>query len=412
MKKIKILFVLGFLLLSGSSLLRAQSLDDYLTQAGQQNAGLKALFNDYMAALEKVPQAKSLPDPVMAFGYFLSPVETRVGAQEFRISASQMLPWFGELKAREQASIYMAKAKYEAFISARDKLYLDVKKLYFQLFYLEESIRTTDENIVLVKSMKDLATIKFESGKAGMVDVLRADMEINKLEDRLAFYEDSRLPLKAAFRQMLNDSTLNLIWPDTLNAANWLLEKDALRDSISVSNPQLKSLGEQQKAWHYQHEAAIKSGYPSINLGLDYINIGLRSDLNPVGNGRDAFMPKIGFTLPIYRNKYRAMQQETLLMQESLAQQTIEVANRLNTELELADRDLIDAERRIVLYNEQLSIAQQALHILISAYTSAGSDFEEVLRMDRMLLDYDLQLAKAIVDQNTAVAQLTYLIQH
>jgi len=399
------------LLISGASI-TAQSLDDYLIQAGQQNAGLKALFNDYMAALEKVPQAKSLPDPVMAFGYFLSPVETRIGPQEFRISASQMFPWFGELKAREQAAAYMAKAKYEAFIDARNKLYFDVKKLYYQLFYLEESIRTTDENIVLVRSMQDLARIKFESGKAPMVDVLRADLEINKLNERLAFFEDTRKPLEAAFKEKLNDSTLILVWPDTLTSASWLLDKEATRDSIRKANPRLKSLGEQEKAWGYQHEAAIKAGYPSINLGIDYINVGQRTDLNPAGNGRDAFLPKIGFTLPVYRNKYRAMQQETVLMQRSVAQQKTEIQNRLDTELETADRDLQDAERRIALYRDQLIIAKQALSILISAYSSAGSDFEEVLRMDRMLLNYELQLAKATTDQNTAVANLRYLIQH
>ncbi len=399
------------LLISGASI-TAQSLDDYLIQAGQHNAGLKALFSDYMAALEKVPQAKSLPDPVMAFGYFLSPVETRIGPQEFRISASQMFPWFGELKAREQAAAYMAKAKYEAFIDARNKLYFDVKKLYYQLFYLEESIRTTDENIVLVRSMQDLARIKFESGKAPMVDVLRADLEINKLNERLAFFEDTRKPLEAAFKEKLNDSSLILLWPDTLTSASWLLDKEAARDSIRNANPRLKALGEQEKAWGYQHEAAIKAGYPSINLGIDYINVGQRTDLNPAGNGRDAFLPKIGFTLPIYRNKYRAMQQETVLMQQSVVQQKVEIQNRLDTELETAERDLQDAERRISLYRDQLVIAKQALSILISAYSSAGSDFEEVLRMDRMLLNYELQLAKATTDQNTAVANLKYLIQH
>jgi len=245
-----------------------------------------------------------------------------------------------------------------------------------------------------------------------MVDVLRADMEINKLEERLSFFEDSRLPLEAAFKQKLNDSALVLVWPDTLTTSSWLLGKEAVRDSIRASNPQLKSLGEQEKSWQFQHEAAVKAGYPSINLGLDYVNIGPRTDLNPAGNGRDALLPKIGFTLPIYRNKYRAMQQETLLMQESVAQQSIELQNRLDTELEIADRDLQDAERRIALYREQLGIARQALNILVSAYSSAGSDFEEVLRMDRMLLDYELQLAKAITDQNTAVANLNYLIQH
>ncbi len=412
MKRLIIKLATVWVLLGFGINFHAQTLNDYLVQAGRQNAGLQALFNEYLAALEKVPQVGSLPDPALAFGYFLSPVETRVGPQEFRISASQMFPWFGELKAREQAATYMAKAKYEAFINARNKLYYQVKDLWYRLFYLEESIRITQENIELVESFKVLATIKFESAKAGMVDVLRADMEINDLENRLELLKDTRQPLETEFRQLLNDTTLVISWPDTLMPAEWLLEPEAIRDSILASNPELKSLGEQQKAWEFQHTAAVKAGYPSFIVGIDYINVGKRQDLNPAGNGTDAFLPKIGITLPIYRKKYRAMQQETLLMQESVAQQTTEVSNRLDTELELSHRDLKDAARRINLNLDQLRIARQALRILVSSYTSAGTDFEEVLRMDRQVLNYRLELAKAIADQNAAVARLEYLMGH
>jgi outer membrane protein TolC len=56
--------------------------EQYLTTAANNNPELKASFNEYMAALEKVPQVKSLPDPRFAFGYFIQPVETRVGPQQ------------------------------------------------------------------------------------------------------------------------------------------------------------------------------------------------------------------------------------------------------------------------------------------------------------------------------------------
>ncbi len=110
-------------------------LDRYLIVAAENNPGIKARFNEYMAALKVAPQVKALPDPQLAFGYFIQPVETRVGPQEFRISASQMFPWFGTLKTKENMAIQTAKAKYEAFEEAKSKLFNEVKGTYYNLYF-------------------------------------------------------------------------------------------------------------------------------------------------------------------------------------------------------------------------------------------------------------------------------------
>ena len=56
------------------NLLPAQdALNKYLENAAINNPGLQAEFNEYMAALEIVPQVKALPDPQFAFAYFIKP---------------------------------------------------------------------------------------------------------------------------------------------------------------------------------------------------------------------------------------------------------------------------------------------------------------------------------------------------
>ena len=119
MKIIKNNIVIIILILIGFSAPAQDELDDYLVTAAENNPGLKATFNEYMAALEKVPQAGSLPDPTLAFGFFIRPVETRLGPQQARISATQMFPWFGTLNAKEDVVTEMAKAKYEMFEEAK-----------------------------------------------------------------------------------------------------------------------------------------------------------------------------------------------------------------------------------------------------------------------------------------------------
>ena len=97
----KYIYIIGLLLLISLIASAQQELDKYLVIAAENNPGLQVKFNEYMAALEVAPQVKGLPDPQAAFAYFISPVETRVGPQQFRFSISQMFPWFGTLKTKE-----------------------------------------------------------------------------------------------------------------------------------------------------------------------------------------------------------------------------------------------------------------------------------------------------------------------
>ena len=144
MKKYSILIVMLLLLIS--SLVSAQDeLNIYLQTAAKNNPGLKAKFNEYMAALEIAPQVKALPDPNIVFGYFIQPVETRVGPQRFKISVAQMFPWFGTLKSKENAAVQQAKAKYEVFEDARASLFNEVRSNYYNLYFNKKAIDITIE---------------------------------------------------------------------------------------------------------------------------------------------------------------------------------------------------------------------------------------------------------------------------
>jgi outer membrane protein TolC len=119
--------------------------------------------------------------------------------------------------------------------------------------------------------------------------------------------------------------------------------------------------------------------------------------------------PQIGVQIPLYRGKYKSMISEKEYLKTSVAEQKEDKLNSLNTSLEKGWRDYLDAQRRVTLNMYLIELADQSLDILLAEFTSAGKDFEEVLRMDRQLLNYELELEKARADQNTAVAYILYL---
>jgi len=97
--------ILLFLMVFSGVAQSQEILNQYLKIAAENNPGLRARFNQYLAALEVAPQVGTLPDPQFAFGYFIQPVETRVGPQNAKISLTQMFPRFGTHRAKEDVAV-------------------------------------------------------------------------------------------------------------------------------------------------------------------------------------------------------------------------------------------------------------------------------------------------------------------
>ncbi len=402
-----------FLLTAADAFAQAEPqnpVDTYLKIAAENNPELKSIFNQYLATLERMPQARSLPDPTIMFNIFASPVETRVGAQNAGISISQAFPWFGQLRSQEQAVALLAKARFEAFEDAKNRLFFDVRSEYFNLYVLEAAITITEENIVLLESFRELANVRLESNKGSAVDLLRVEMDLEELNNQLLYLQDTRVPIQAKFNELLNTETLDIVIPDTLATLAFQESKNMLLDSIVAQNPILKGYDYQLSSLDSEIDVAQKMGLPSFNLGFSYTNISKRSGVDIPDNGKDALIfPQVGVRIPLYRKKYQSMVKEKELLKTSVNYKKEDKANELETALEASWRDYSDAVRRVGLYQRLIQYATQSLDILVAQYTTAGSQFEEVLRMERQLLRYELELEKARADQNTFVAYINYL---
>jgi len=413
MKKIiKKIFFFSVLMLLVSSAFGQEHLKNYLEVAAKNNPGLKAKFSNYMAAMEKVPQVGTLPDPSFAFSYFVQPVETRVGPQNWKFSLSQSFPWFGLLSAKEDVATEMANAKYEVFENAKSNLFFEVKTAYYNYYFIEKAIEITKENIQILEVFKRLSLVKIEAGKASIVDELRVELELNDLRNQLALLKDTRLALQIQFNNLLNTEINNkisvpiILWQDELS-----LDKQTVLNSIYSSNHQLKSIDHKLSAFVNQEIVAQKEGLPKFTVGLGYTIISKNAGSSFSDNGKDAFLfPSIGIKIPLYRTKYKALIKEAKYMQEAEVFKKEDKKNSLSTVYENTHKNYSDSDRRILLNKKQIGIAKKVLDVLITSYSTDSKDFEEVLRIERQLLKYELAYQKALIDKNAATAFVNYLI--
>ena len=100
-----------------------------------------------------------------------------------------------------------------------------------------------------------------------------------------------------------------------------------------------------------------------------------------------------------------AVYQETAKKQEKLDKQNV-----LETVFEQTWKDFSDAKRRVTLNERQADLADKSLNLLETAYTTDNKNFEEILRMERKLLKYKLELEKARADKQAALSFIDYLM--
>ncbi|MFN4761717.1 TolC family protein [Gillisia sp. Q332] len=389
--------------------LQAQDLETYLQMASENNPKVKASYAEFEAAMQRAPQVATLPDPTLTMSAFGRMIETRLGAQEARFNLMQMFPWFGTLRAKEDAANLMAEASFQNYLDLRNQVFFDVKQVYAELYALEKTIQLKKENFSILDSYRELALSRFRSGSSPMVNVVKVDIQRDAAMIEIELLEEKRKPLETRFNLMLRrEKGEAIVLQDSILPENALAFNET--DENFDGHPRLTGLEKQKEAYEMQDIIAQKEGNPMVGLGIDYSIISKRTDANPDMNGRDAIMPMVSVTLPIFRKKINAARKEAQLMGESILEQQEAQRNELQNEYEAALYELNSARKLLDLYDRQIASSGQANKLLISGYSNSITDFDEVLQMNQDVLMYQTQRIEALKNGLIAQAKLDYLM--
>lgn len=333
-------------------------------------------------------------------------IETRVGRQEARINFMQMFPWFGTLKAKENSADLLAEAAFYNYLDKRNQLFYEIKSAYAEIYALGKTIDLQNEQLKILDSYKKLSLSQFKSADAPMVNMVKINIQQDELRTEILLLNDMKQTLQSQFNLLLNRDVLEEIQiQDTMIfEASPTLMSENFRD-----HPAVEAYSKQQASYESQQTVAKKEGFPMIGLGLDYSIISPRDVENLEGNGRDAIMPMLSITLPIYRKKYKASIKQAELMEESTEKAQAGLINEMNSEYEATKYELLKAEKRLSLYERQTQSAERALKLLLSGFSNSVSSFDEVLQVNQDLLDYQVQKIEAIKAGLLAEARIEYL---
>ncbi|HPF68247.1 MAG TPA: TolC family protein, partial [Flavobacteriales bacterium] len=189
-----------------------------------------------------------------------------------------------------------------------------------------------------------------------------------------------------------------------------LVDLSLLRPSDSLAmDPRLHELDLRMDAALSQAEAARRMGAPRMGLGIDYVVVDERTDMDLPDNGRDVIMPMFSVSLPIYRSKYRSGVEEAEALQRSYELLRVQRGNDLAAAYETARYEAYKAARMAQLMDAQIAVNERILELLLAAYSGNGSDFEEVLRTQQQLLRQRLMRLSALREHHAAIARIDLL---
>jgi cobalt-zinc-cadmium efflux system outer membrane protein len=402
---IKLVLALGSCFLS--LFMNAQLLEPFIDEALSNSPEIQKFELQYSIASEKINEVHTMPNTEFGVGYFVSEPETRTGAQRFKVSVKQMLPWFGNITARENYVSSLADAKYEDIVIAKRKLMASVSQSYYNLYANMAKQEILIENISLLETYETLALTSVEVGKASVVDVLRLQMRQNEMEQLNKVLKQQYLAEQTRFNKFLNRdkdiavnviNELNIPFEDfEINAENLVLHSELLKyDKLYYSVEQSELLNQKESS-------------PMIGFGLDYINVERRPNLDFSDNGKDVVMPMVSISIPIFNNKYKSKTKQNELQQQEILSRKQERFNTLETLLDKAINDRISARISYSTQTKNLKQAKYAEGILIKSYETGTIDFNDLLDIQELQLKFQINKVESVKTYYMQTTIINYL---
>ncbi len=375
--------------------------DDYLRLAFSRNPGLRASFDRWRAALERIPQARTLDDPQLSFEYFIEQMDTR-----YRVSLTQMFPAWGTLGLRAGKAAAEAEAAMHTFEAERLALFNGVVKAFHEYQYLARATRVTEENLLLLGDLEQAAAARYKTGAAPFSALIKAQVEKDRLASELDSLRDARASRSAALAAWLGLPACDALpWPADVPSGPAILDVSVLDDLIEDLNPELKAAAAAIAAETYGERLARKRLLPDFMLGVDWMSMsGMDESETDVGL-------MAGISLPLWRGSTRAAVREAGALVQAASRERDNMQNRLKAELSLAVFNLRDAERRIALFESSLiAKAAQSLEVAKQEFSTGKSDFMALIDAQRTLLAFRLMRARAVADREIALGDIGFRI--
>ena len=392
----------------------SHSVNDYVQMALANNPEIAAAQHRVAAQMEIIPQVTSLDDPTLTntFQPFHNhSVQTAAGRGPNTLTLAQKFPWFGKRQVRGEVAEAEAQMALTKLVQAQLKVIEDVHLAYYDVYFNQKSIQITKEDQKLLTELLKFAEARYRTGKTSQQDVLRAQVEIDKLDNRLILLRQKLQQAQADLAEAIQVDPNSDLKVSRLDVPSAPQQINQLYQAAILSRPEIQerlhAIIRNQKA----AELARMQYKPDVKLGIGWQAITKDNAISPVANSNDNVAFTVGINLPIYRERLRAGVNEA---DHRSAEATRRYEATRNDTFRMIRRFTVQAnslEDQIKLFRDKIiPRTEQALRISVADYRVGKVDFQQIVDNWSDLLSMQIQLVRLETNLGQTLASLERVV--
>lgn len=384
---------------------KESSLPDLVREALDRSPEIQMAALIVEAKRARVPQAAALPDPTLMLGVTNEgrpiPFQTlgEAGFSEAYLGISQDLPFAGKRRLRREVAQEQADAAEWALEGVRRRVAADVAGVYYDLYAVHAALDVVGESTELLERLIKAAHVRLSVGQTSQQDVLDAEVEMSRLEERRSELGQRRAVLEAKLSSLLNRSDgAPFGRPAAIAPTPIPGPLDELLRRAQEQSPALREKDRVVAQGERLIDLAKRDRKPDFSLNFTYHN---RGGLDPY------YSLGATLTLPnLYGRQKHALAEAVALLGSARGgadQARAEVRYAVTEAFQTAST----AERLLRLYDEGiLKQSRLSLDSALAQYQVGRVDFLTLITSWRRLLDYGLTHEEQLAAREKALARL------
>ncbi|TRX55153.1 TolC family protein [Thalassomonas sp. M1454] len=431
--KKKILFLLTAIVGFQANANNVLSFEQLIQLAHQNDPWLKGNKYKQSAVEARSTASSTLPDPQISISAMNLPTDSWDFDQEpmtqLKVGVSQMFPR-GDTLTLKNAQLKIEASKFPYQRENREiQVTRQISLLWLEAYLAHKTIELINKDKSLFEQMIDITKASYSStvGKTRQQDVIRAQLELIKLDERILIQKQKLESLSSAFYQWIYSENHGTANPNIamhnieFNIAGSLsyftkgYEKTINLQQLTpselahlfASHPSVLALDKQLKAAQKGVELANQQYQPQWGVNASY---SYRDD-SPDGMERsDFFSVGVTFDLPLFTDNRQDQEVKASIAEsEAVKTEKLLVIRNMIGEVKREQSNLTSLIKQQKLYETQLlKQTHDQAEASLTAYTNDDGDFAEVVRARISELNATIAKTKIDVELLKSVARLNY----
>ncbi len=383
--------------------LNLQSLIDEALKNNHEILVAEAKIN---ASKFRIPQAKSLPDPMLMFGYQNEGFRKLYNFSDspdsqWMFSASQTFPFPGKLSLKGEMASWDAESQKAFSEVIRLRTTARVKEFYYELFLAYKNIDLIKDRANLFSRIEDAALSRYSAGMASQQEVLMAQTEKYMLLEKEEMLGQKIQSIEAMLNTTIGrDVSSPLGRPEELSYTAFPQNIELLINTAYANSPEIRIKEKMIAGAEVKVQMAKKEYYPDFTINGSYF---LRNKEVP-----DMWSLTTTINIPIF---YKTKQKQAVNEAGATLSEARHELESTKIMLSSAIRDnysmLRTAEKLMDLYkNGLIPKTYQDFESALSGYATGRVEAITVISRLKSLIELETLYWNQFVEREKAIARI------